>query len=152
MLLRQAYVAALGQGDFLSAADTIDDLERAFDVDGFHLRLHLLTEASQAAKRPEERTPLIPFALDLADFAARTQRMEELPKLANIAESLARTAGDKDVKAQATARAIELRKAAADFAQVAAARKRLAEDPANPAAALSTASSAVSSPGNGRPG
>ncbi|HZN34853.1 MAG TPA: hypothetical protein VFB80_13585, partial [Pirellulaceae bacterium] len=136
VLLRQAYDAAIGQQDFLSAADTIDDLEKVFEMDGFRLRQHLLTEASQAAKKPEERTLLIPFALDLADFAARAQRMEELPKLANIADSLARTTADKDLKAQVTARAIELRKAAADFAQVAAARKRLAEDPANPAASL----------------
>jgi hypothetical protein len=135
VLWRQAYDVSLGQSDFASAADAIDELEVLFDVDGFRLRQHLLTQASQAAKRPDERAPLIPFALDLADYAIRAQKIEELTKLANIADSLARTA-DKDTRSQVTAKAAELRRAATDFAQVAAARTKLAQEPANPAASL----------------
>jgi hypothetical protein len=98
--------------------------------------LHLLTEASRAAKGPEDRLPLIHFALDLADYAQATQMIEDLPKLANMAESLARSINNKELKVQVMSRATELQKAADDFGPVSSARRRLAEDPANPAASL----------------
>ena len=48
VLWRQSYDVAIGLSDFISAADAIDELEQLFDVDGFRLRLHLLTRLELA--------------------------------------------------------------------------------------------------------
>ena len=56
--------------EFVTAAEVIDELEQGFEVDGQSFRLHLVTEASRAAKTTEDRKPpLIQFALELADHA-----------------------------------------------------------------------------------
>jgi hypothetical protein len=135
VLFREAYDRAIKQDDFVAAADAIDELERTFDVDGFRSRLHLLNEAVRGARSPDERQPLVQFALDMADYAQATQRIEDLPKLAITAEAATR-ATSKEMRAKVAARCQELKRIADDFAHVTAARQRLEQDPADAAASL----------------
>ncbi|HEX5102658.1 MAG TPA: hypothetical protein VFV87_02535 [Pirellulaceae bacterium] len=136
VLCRQAYDRAMRLEDFITAADVIDELERGFEVEGYRLRMHLLTESARAARAPEERMPLVLFALDLADHAIATQRPEDVGKLTNTAEGLARNIPNRDVKSHTTTRCIELRKAADELIPVATARAKLQSDPGDPAASL----------------
>jgi hypothetical protein len=136
VLCREAYDRAMRLEQFITAADVIDELERNFEIDGYRFRMHLLTEAARAAKTPDERFPLLQFALEMADHALATQQADDVSKLANIAESMARNLPNRDVKAQTTARCAELRKEVEELAPVSAARQRLAADPADPAASL----------------
>jgi hypothetical protein len=136
VLCREAYDRAMRLEQFITAAEVIDELERGFELDGYRFRMHLLTEASRTAKTPDEKVPLLQFALEMADHALATQQADEVAKLANMAESLARNVPNREVKATATARCAELRKEVEELAPVIAARQRLAADPADPAACL----------------
>jgi hypothetical protein len=136
VLLRDAYQRAIGLDDLVTAAELIDELELNFEVDGYLIRMQLLTEASKAARGPEDRLPLIQFALDMADYAQSTSRIEDLTKFANMIDSLVRPLAAKDLKTQATTRAVELRKITEDFGPVVVARRRLETEPTNAAASL----------------
>jgi hypothetical protein len=136
VLCREAYDRAMRLEQFITAADVIDELERSFEIDGYRFRMHLLTEASRTAKTPDERLALLHFAMEMADYALKTQQADEVSKLANLAEGLARNLPNREIKAQTTARCAELRKEVDELAPVTAARQRLAADPADPAASL----------------
>ena len=79
---------------------------------------------------------MILFAFDLADYALAKQQGDDIQKLANIAESLARTLPSKDIKAQTTARCAELRKSVEELAPVVAARTKLQSDATDTVASL----------------
>jgi hypothetical protein len=136
VLYRESYDRAIQLDEFITAAEIIDELERSYEVDEYALRQHLLTEAARAAKTPDERLPLVDFALEMADHALATQRPDDVTRLANLADSLARNLSARGIKSQTASRTSQLRRAAQELDPVIAARAKLQLDPADAAASL----------------
>jgi len=134
-LYREAFDRALRRENFATVAETIDELERTFDVDGYRLRIHLLTEASKAARTPAKRLPLVEFAFAMADHAQAADHPDEIAKLVSVIDSHARSIG-REARSKFAGRLSELRKVAEELVPVVAARQQLASDPADAAASL----------------
>ena len=136
VLLREAYSRLVQLKDFPAAAEVIDRLEGEFVMDPFKLRLHMLTEASPTAKLPADRLAIVSCASELVELAMARQRIEEADKLVRIAEGQARALNDTKLRARMTALRLEVEKLAERWAPVERARKALAANPADAAAAL----------------
>jgi hypothetical protein len=136
VLLREAYNRLVQLKEFDAAAEVVDRLDAEFVTDPFKSRLHLLTEASAAAKLPAERLAIVHCASDLVEQAIAQQRIEEADKLVRIAEGQAKTLSDSKLRAKMTAQKLEVEKLAEGWQPVLRARAALANNPADAAAAL----------------
>jgi hypothetical protein len=136
VLLREAYGRLVQLKDFAGAADIIDRLDGEFEMDPFKLRLHLLTEASPAARLPADRLAIVQCASELAEQAMSRQRMDEADKLVRMAEGQAKTLSDSKLRAKMTALRLEVEKLAEGWGPVERARQTLAANPTDAAAAL----------------
>jgi hypothetical protein len=136
VLLREAYTKLILAKEFETAAEVIDRLDAEFLMDPFKLRLHLLTEASPAAKQPADRLAIVNCASELVEQAIARQRIDEADKLVRIAEGQAKSLNDTKLRARMTALRVEVEKLAETWAPVARARQALSANPDDDAAAL----------------
>ena len=136
VLLREAYSRLVQLKDFEPAAEVVDRLDAEFEMDPFKLRLHLLAEASAAAKLPSERLAVVHCASELVEQAIARQRIEEANRLVRIAEGQAKTLGDSKLRAKMTALKLDVEKIAESWQPMLRARAALASDPADAGAAL----------------
>jgi hypothetical protein len=136
VLLREAYTKQVAAKEFDAAADVIDRLDAEFLMDPFKLRLHLLTEASPAARLPADRLAIVNCAGELVERAMARLRIDEADKLVRIAEGQAKSLNDTKLRAKMTALRLQVEKLAESWAPALRARQALATDPDDAAAAL----------------
>ena len=136
VLLREAYTKQVATKEFDAAAEVIDRLDAEFLMDPFKLRLHLLTEASPAAKLPADRLAIVNCAGELAESAIARLRIDEADKLVRIAEGQAKSLNDTKLRAKMTAMRLQVEKLAESWAPVERARQALATNSNDAAAAL----------------
>ena len=136
VLLNEAFKRSIGLKDPVGAAEVIDLLDASFAVDSYHLRINLLEKASLVAKTPVEKSAIVDFGLEMAEYGARQGLPEEAYKCAQIADGHAKSLGDAEVKAKAKTIALEMAKMAGEYAPVMRARETLVKTPEDPAANL----------------
>lgn len=136
VLLREAYQRLTSAKEFATAAEIVDRLEQEFEMDPFKPRLHLLTEASAAARLPADRLAIVLCAAELVDQAIARQRIGEADKLVRMAEGQAKTLSDGKLRARMTALKLQVEKLADDWGPVERARAKLVTNPSDAEAAL----------------
>jgi hypothetical protein len=136
VLLREAYQRLVQLKNYPEAAKIVDRLDSEFEMEPFKLRLHLLTEASPAARLPKDRQAIAGCASELVVLSMARGYLDEADKFVRIAEGQARALSDSKLRTEMTALKLEIEKLAERFAPVERARKSLAADPSDAEAAL----------------
>lgn len=136
VLLREAYQRLIQLKNYPEAAKIVDRLDSEFEMEPFKLRLHLLTEASPATKLPKDRQAIAGCASELVELAMARGYLDEAEKFVRIAEGQAKALNDTQLRTKMTALRFEIEKLAEKLGPVEKARKALAADPADAAAAL----------------
>ena len=98
VMLRDGYDRAIEVKDFALAIQFVDRLTEEYELDAIKLRLHMLTQASLAARLPTERREVAELALSVVDRAVKAKRFEDASKLVDLAEGLAVRARDVDLR------------------------------------------------------
>jgi hypothetical protein len=135
VLCREAFERAIEHKEFEKAAEAIDEMEETFALDGFRLRIHLLTEASRAVRNSTGRPALVRFAFSMADYAQAADRLAELARLVAIIEAHLNSMRS-DTRSAYSRRFRDLKETADELAPIAASREVLVKDPMHPGASL----------------
>lgn len=98
VMLQDGYDRAIEVKDFALAIQFVDRLTEEYELDAIKLRLHMLTQASRAARLPTERREVAELALSLVETAVNAKRFEDAIKLLDLAEGLAVRVRDTDLR------------------------------------------------------
>jgi hypothetical protein len=101
VLFREAYDRAVAIKQFVKAAGVIDSIESRFEVDPFRLRIHLISQASSAARQPGDRLVVVRAALEMAQAAADRDRTSDAQKLASLTATHLKLLPDAEYRQQA---------------------------------------------------
>jgi len=129
VLLRTARDIATQIGDAETAFAAIDEMGRAFQVDGLPMKLAVLSKGAAMARLPAEHKAVAEWAMALVEEAVAADQYDLAAQVAQLALGAARKANDAAVLKEVRVRAQDVEDAAAAFPAVAAAAKILDEKP-----------------------
>jgi len=135
LLNESARLGAAG-GDLAVATRAIDELDAAYVVDPWVLRVACLRAALDAAATPKDAAALVPGGIAFADAAIAAGHIKAAEQVLPLVERLAAKAADKAIQDSVRQRQAYLRELRQAEAGVAVARKTLAANATNAEANL----------------
>ncbi len=132
--LEEAREVAVRGGEVELAVGAVDALAKRYEIDAARMKTKALDDLKAKVKSPEAAKALAGAYAEALEDAAAAKDFDQALGLVPKVESAARTAKDEVLLSRMRERAKELREQQAEHREVAAARKKLAETPDDPAA------------------
>ncbi len=132
VLLRVARDLAVKAGETKMALQTVDEMAKAFQIDGLTMKVATVTKLVKTARSAEQKKSLATSTVDLIDEAIDRDNYD----LANQLVDVARKTRDRTLVKQIAARRKEIAKAAKAHAEVQEVLATLEEHPVDPDANL----------------
>ena len=136
VLLRLAKDIATGAGEIDLSLKLVDEIDKAYQVDGRAMRSEVLTKALNAAASPKQRKSIAEHAQSLAEQALVEDDFPAAAELAEIGVAAARGCKDSAQSKESLALKKRVEEASSGFSEIKAAQAVLAKKPDDQAANL----------------